>query len=964
MNADGAIELVRYADDPLQRLAERLLTRHRGELPNLSRHTVLLPHVRATSRLRACLLTLARSHGIDAMLPPACASLSAWARRFCDPHRRVLGPNAREAKLLAALRGFPRLQAHYGLWPLVDSLLMLFDELTTHAYRPPADLATFRDTLAEGYGVPNTLAPLADEAALVHTLWRAWHDELAAEASLDETLAVQDGLRRSLTTLAPGAHLYLVGFATFTRSELEWIAALRARGQVTVILQGSATAHAGPAAGPAQTLTHLGVRIDAPDTATEDWSRFLDRAFAVSPAFRARVTEQRTRAPKSPAAARLRLHVAEDAEAEARAVELQVRRWRLAGLHNIGIVTHDRKLARRVRALLERANIALTDSAGWALSTTSAATALHAWLEAVQSDFARAPLFELLKSPFVTVSLEPATRVEVVLAFEQKAVLACSVSSGLARYRAAVAGANLPPETQGRINTLLDVLDRASQPLRSLLGGATRPAGHFFAELDASLAALGLRASYEQDEAGSAILEMLDELRAALTDAAVALDWFDFCAWLRRELERRRFHATPATSGVELIGLTESALSRFDALVIAGATREHLPGPVPLPPFFNDGVRTQLGLAGARERRALALHQFRGLLEAAPRVLVTRQAERNGEPLAASPWVQRLQAFHTYAYGDDLRDPQLEAMLRHPDTELTRHAPQLPAPAPPARVAAPRALLPAALTATAHQALIDCPYQFFCTGMLRLRPIEPPHDELEKSDYGQRVHRILHAFHSGAPGLPGPWRGPLTGATRARARALLVEVSRAVFSTDLRRSALAHAWLNRWLAQIDDYLDWATRRAQRWTIEATELERARLLADGTAEIHLTGRIDRLERGHEGIGIVDYKTGTLPDVEQLRAGENCQLVHYALLVEEPVAQVGYVGLQADGIRDRVQLEGRELTELTAAAGTRLLALKRALDAQVQLPAWGDAEVCARCDAAGVCRREFWGTGPYA
>jgi ATP-dependent helicase/nuclease subunit B len=963
LNADGAIELVRYADDPFQRLAELLLARHHGELPDLSRHAILLPHLRAASRLRACLLAQARSHGLDAILPPGCAALSVWARRFSDPGRPVLGPSACEAKLFAALRGFPRLQAHYGLWPLVDSLLVLFDELTTQGYRPPADLPAFRDALAEGYGISSMLAPLADEATLVHTLWRAWNDQLAAEGSLDEALAVQDGLRRSLDGLAADVQLYVAGFAAFTPSELDWIAALRARGQITVILQGNAIAHAGKSAGVTQTVAQVGVQISAADTGAEDYSRFLDRVFAVSPAFHARAAEQAIRAPQSPAAARLRLHAAAEAESEARAVELQVRRWRLAGLRSIGIVTHDRKLARRVRALLERANIALTDSAGWALSTTSAATALHAWLEVVQSDFARAPLLELLKSPFVTLGSGRATLADALLAFEQKAVLARGVSSALARYRAAVAAA-LPPETQERVNAMLDTLDQASRALRSLLAGPARPAGHFFAALDASLAALGLRASYEQDEAGSVILEMLDELHATLTDAAVALDWAEFCAWLRRNLERRRFHTTPAASGVELMALGESALNRFDALVIAGATREHLPGAVSLPPFFNDSVRVRFGLETARERRAAALHHFRVLLESAPQVLVTRQRERDGETLVASPWVQRLQAFHAHAYGDDLRDPQLEGLLRHPDTELTQRASDLPAPAPPARVAAPMALLPAALTASAHQALIDCPYQFFCGAMLRVRPIEPPRDELEKSDYGQRVHRILHAFHSGVPGLPGPWHGPLTSATRAQARALLVEVSHAAFGVDLKRSGLAHAWLNRWLAQIDAYLDWATKRAERWTIEATELERTRTLADGAAEISITGRLDRLERGQEGVSIVDYKTGALPDLEQMRAGENCQLAHYALLAEEPVAQVSYVGLQADGVRDRVQLEGQELTELTTAAGTRLLALKRALDAEAELPAWGDAEVCARCDASGVCRKEYWSTKPHA
>src|SRR5690606_5726489 len=91
---------------------------------------------------------------------------------------------------------------------------------------------------------------------------------------------------------------------------------------------------------------------------------------------------------------------ADDAEHEARAVDLQIRRWWLAGHRRIALVTEDRKLARRVRALLARAGLALNDTVGWALSTTSAAAALERWLEAVEESFRASPLLDVLKSPF------------------------------------------------------------------------------------------------------------------------------------------------------------------------------------------------------------------------------------------------------------------------------------------------------------------------------------------------------------------------------------------------------------------------------------------------------------------------------------------------------------------------------------------------------------------------------------
>ena len=72
---------------------------------------------------------------------------------------------------------------------------------------------------------------------------------------------------------------------------------------------------------------------------------------------------------------------AASAEQEAQAVDVTVREWLLAGRQRIAVVVQDRLVARRARALLERAQVLVKDEAGWAFSTTSAATAIGRWLD-------------------------------------------------------------------------------------------------------------------------------------------------------------------------------------------------------------------------------------------------------------------------------------------------------------------------------------------------------------------------------------------------------------------------------------------------------------------------------------------------------------------------------------------------------------------------------------------------------
>jgi ATP-dependent helicase/nuclease subunit B len=73
-------------------------------------------------------------------------------------------------------------------------------------------------------------------------------------------------------------------------------------------------------------------------------------------------------------------------EEESIAIARQVLQWRHAGIDSIALVALDRLTARRVRALLERAQIAVRDETGWKLSTTSAAAAVMRWYDLVADD--------------------------------------------------------------------------------------------------------------------------------------------------------------------------------------------------------------------------------------------------------------------------------------------------------------------------------------------------------------------------------------------------------------------------------------------------------------------------------------------------------------------------------------------------------------------------------------------------
>lgn len=984
MNADPAasatashppLVIVHYAGDPLAVLGRLILDRFTASLPDLSPALVLLPDMQTAPRLRRLLLSGAQARGCEALLGPRITTPHQWLQQRHPATRRLLNPAARELLLVEALHGHPALLRHGSPWTLAENLLALFDELTLQHTTLPADPGEFLRTLAAAYGVPADMTQaLSHEARLVHTLWHAYHRQLLDSAATDENCAYRDALAADVAAMPAGTHVYLVGCDRLFRAESAWARALLGQRQLTVILHGR-SARAGTAALShpdtpiAQLCDGLAVAPATGAAAGDDYTRFLDCAFATAGAHDAPAPlAQRARQfagehPDSPVATRLFVMAARDAEQEAQAIDLQVRRWWLAGRRAIGIVTEDRRLARRVRALLERAGIRLQDASGWALSTTSAGAALERWLETVEEDFAHRPLLDLLKSAFVFPDRDSAWLQSATFRLEQDIILHENVGRGLARYRRHLQYRRQRlgwPDTA--VDELLDALQSAAAPLLPLVNHNHHAPADLLDALEASLTGLGIAQRFAADPAGALILDQLAGMRAALAGCALRMGWREFRAWLGRQLETSNFRPHTATDSVQLLGLAQSRLCRFDALVIGGADREHLPRQRQDSPFFNDAVRHELQIMTGAEHTRLQLHHFRRLLEAAPAVLITHCAERDGNAQLPGPWVQLLMSCHRLAYGRDLSDNDLGALAGRPDTTLAVRDAALPVPRGMPAPALPAALLPDTVSASAYQQLMNCPYQFFAAAGLKLRPPDAVREALQKDEYGEKVHRILQAFHGGHPRLPGPYTGGFTDADRAAAGALLEQISRQEFATNIEDNFLHRSWLQQWLAVIPAYITWQIERASLWQVQQVEAAQTRKTLTGTLTI--AGRIDRIDAGPHGTAIIDYKTGSAPGADEVRSGESVQLPFYGLLADAPPYRAEFIKLGAgDRIKSSAALEGAELRDIIQRNAQRLTDTWRDLQAGAPLPAWGDDRTCTWCTMQGVCRRQTWNTATH-
>lgn len=936
----------------LRQLAESICEDRRDRLPDLSDTVVLMPQLRPAVALNRALVDQARRHGYDALLLPRVRELKTFVaeqapaapgRLISDPERRLL--------LVTALRRHRNLFGRGSPWLLADNLLQLFDELSGFHVRLPDTPEAFAQSLAEAYRLPAEHPALMREAQLVQTLWQAWREQLEAENRIDPVLGYLQQLNDSLARLPAGTPLYAVGFDRCLPAERQWLET--AAGKAGLAWFDSAAA---VAAEPDQS----GLLRSRVQPAQTPYTAFLDACYNTHAApLYERIGAFRAQQPVSPARGRLHILGVNQLEQHAQTVALYVRAALAEGDRRVGVVSEDRRLARRIRALLERSGIALQDTVGWALSTTAAAATLENWLECVEQDFPHRAFLDLLKSPFyATPDTEAALK--QIHRFEHDIVIHENIGSGIDRYRHAIhSRAGRLRWGQPLRRALLELLsrfERAARPLRRRHGRVTDAARLLELTLD-SLRALQIEAPLGRDAAGEQLLATLQQLHEAARHQPVTVEWSEFRSWLSGALEHAYFRP-PGAGGntVQLLNLQQTDLLTFDVAVIAAADEQHFPGDPGRLPFFNDAVRRSLGLPDWRLRLRDRERLFRELLESSDTTLITWQQEHNGEPVAASPWVAALADFHRQAYGDALEPAALQQWLNRSELvpvirDETVHAemPGRPAPSPPA------GRVPERLTASAHQRLIDCPYRFYVYDVLQLKALDEVREALQKSDYGNRVHECLEAFHFGREGRPGPFGEPLSTENRGRALELLETLSREVFAEDTENNFQHRGWLQRWLRFMPDYIDWQIGRAAYWQAHAGE-QKTEASVDSGLVLH--GRIDRVDRHDNTLSLIDYKTGALPKPAAVRAAEEVQLISYSLLMEH-VESVLYLGLDGrEGVNDRTQISGDELATLRSEVRDRLIDLMNRIRQGAPMPAIGDEATCRHCDAAGICRRKAW------
>ena len=960
----GEIFFVKHGAN-LQKIISRFVSEQfKTQLPDLSQLVILVPAPDLIYTLRKTMLQELNTLQHQAFIGGDIYPLKKWVEQHIDlsseaasdsdkKNKTFINNHCRQLIILQALQQYPAHFKDENLWLVAASLLQLFDELTLHQLHiDKLQQQEWLEKVQQLYGLEKQTEHLSGEARLIYTLWQAWCQQLDDDALIDPSSAYIQRLTSSNLQEYKNKTFIIAGIESLTANEILFIKKIATICPVYIFIQ----------ANPADITTashpdHFAARLLSMLNFSRS-ERYLDatsqsliqQAFNHQTCLKKRFNTDLTGSSKP-----FKIFAANSEEQEASAVELQIRQWLLEGKRNLAVVTENRKLARRVRALLERAGVNLVDSVGWSLSTTNAASVVEKWLESIEQDFAATSFLDFLKSPFHFDKDDGDRYLQNIFRFEQDIILHENISANLQRYikNLTVRQHRLQHWENQCYNDLkqfLSSIEVSCKPLLTLFKeNKKRPASEYLSSLYASLQDLKLIPRLANDEAGNLIIEEITHMLNACHISEPSMNWFDFRTWLASALENHHYSPSTQASHVRLLNLTQSNSGYYQGLVIASADANQLPGPAPKLPFFNNTVRHALGLPDWQGHKSEHYYLFRRLTESADNILATYCREKANEEQSPSPWLQTIIDLFKVANRQEELLTMLPELLSSNKTSVlsSLNIAQTNKTTTPSPVIS-ESVIPSHFSSSRHQRLINCPYQFFANDILGLKAADELIIELQKSEYGTKVHKILERFHIEHNDQEISFDQSLN---------TLEEISAQIFSQDIEDNFLHRGWLKRWLDHCKSYLQWQKQRQTDWKFKSAESKQQSEILNS---ITLDGRIDRVDQQQGELGIIDYKTsGKTPSQQDVNNGEDIQLSTYALLLDK-VKQVEYLKLDEAGgkVSSGARLDEDLLEEITTQTQKRLEVLIKQLQNSSPLVANGEDDYCRFCQFSGLCRQQYW------
>ncbi len=554
-----------------------------------------------------------------------------------------------------------------------------------------------------------------------------------------------------------------------------------------------------------------------------------------------------------------------DNRCEALGIALLIRQVLESEGKTVALITPDRTLARRVASELKRWNIIVDDSAGVPLAQTPWGIYMRLCLSASLKDADKVTILSLLKTELCACKLALTEKQDIVTRLDKDF------------WRSALADDKVEAFLQtlsDRTLALRQLLAQDKASLQDLLKEHTLLAE----DLSGTDQEEGSQRLWQDDdgEAGAAFISSWLENAATLGEISCEEYPAFFEAMMNGIMVRSKHKSHPR---VKILGPIEARLNHYDTVILGEVTEGVWPLTVSADPWMSRPMKKDFGFFLPERQIGVLGLDFCNLL-GAKEVYLTHAKSKDSTPTIKSRWWMRLETIlQSLGLSKDYLSsspvPQWSEAIDQPERFIKISA---PAPKPPV-YARPRKM-----SASAVEKLMRDPYNVYAEYILKLKPLDALEAEMDMSDFGNIVHKVLENFCRNYP-----------HSYPSDARYILLTMGEEAFAS----GAVTVEKRAFWWPKYQKMVDWIVKNESeyRHNIRNIYCETwGNMILKGLpgGDFKIYAKADRIDQNTDGtLNIIDYKTGQARSANEIRSGYYPQLPLEALIA----ASGGFDGIPA-------------------------------------------------------------------
>lgn len=556
-----------------------------------------------------------------------------------------------------------------------------------------------------------------------------------------------------------------------------------------------------------------------------------------------------------------------DREEEALAIAIALRETLETPGKTASLITPDRMLAARVCRIMQRWGVTLDDSGGEPLTATPIGAWAFATLDTVMEPDAAALRLSALQSALAAGGADwPQDQQGGFRNFTRQLDIAMRGCAAVTIPDTLRAGYN-------HITQLFTMLPTHPRPLSQWVHDHVTLMEALATPHHPSNNAQPLQTGAQrlwQGPAGEGLAQTMRELmeQSALLGDITGADYRALLAHHAMRISVRPPYGTHPR--LHVLGLIESRFNTADRVILGGLNDGVWPAQEQPDPFLSRPMRQDAGLNSPERAITLSAHDFVQCF-AADEVIMTRAMKIDGAPTIPARWLSRLETW-ILASGmteDDVtrKGQTLKHHAAHYDQMQGAQPYQRPQPTP-----APEEF-PEFIRITDVEILAKDPYSFYAKNILKLRPLRDIDALPGAAEKGTLIHAVMEEWantHHG-PTLPD------------QAESDLSEIASQYFTAPHHPDLVPALWWPRFRDNIPKIIDKDRSHRQDITDIKTECDGKSQL---THRVTLVGKADRVDLRADGqCALIDYKTGGIPSLADIKAGRAAQLTLEAAMITQ-------------------------------------------------------------------------------